>query len=60
MHPESINLVCSFGSDCSDCGARDTFWLPHWAAITISLMLTALVDAPDVLAGQDYVWLGRA
>lgn len=43
VHPESINLVCSFGSDCSDCGARDTFWLPHWAAIFISLMLTALV-----------------
>ena len=44
VHPESINLVCSFGSDCADCGARDTFWLPHWAAITISLLLTALVD----------------
>ena len=43
VHPESINLVCSAGSDCADCGPRDTFWLPHWAAVTVSLLLTALV-----------------
>ena len=43
VHPESINLVCSVGSDCADCGPRDTFWLPHWAAVVASLLLTALV-----------------
>ena len=43
VHVESINLVCSAGSDCTDCGPLDTFWLPHWAALGLSLLLTALL-----------------
>ena len=39
----SASAGCQLGSDCGDCGARDTFFIPHWAAIVCSLLVTALL-----------------